>query len=72
MEGYVYRCHYCCYICERFWCEIWEESTPDICDACKTTSHPYRSSYAHPSNALAMFLGYRDPNQLDLFGDDDA
>jgi hypothetical protein len=23
------------------------------------------------SNALAMFLGYRDPNQLDLFGDDD-
>jgi hypothetical protein len=34
-------------------------------------SHAEICQYAHPSNALAMFLGYRDPNQLDLFGDDD-
>lgn len=68
----MFRCHYTCAHCRRWWCEVWDEIEPMACWQCDITARPYRAQYVKPSRLLDVLLLFRDPNQLKLFGDDNA
>jgi len=70
----MFRCHYTCAFCKLWWDELWDEIQSMPCPRCRTeiTASPYRAQWVKPSRLLDNFLACRDPNQLKLFGDDDA